>query len=41
MTKNTEQDKLIDQLIAGYDGPESFWGNRGYSHSSNVRQQKL
>jgi transposase-like protein len=29
MTKNTEQDKLIDQLIAGYDGPESFWGQSG------------
>jgi putative transposase len=29
MTKNTEHDKLIDQLIADYDGPESFWGKSG------------
>jgi putative transposase len=29
MTKLTQQDKLIDELIKDYDGPETFWGASG------------
>ena len=29
MTKKTQEEKLIDELIADYDGPESFWGESG------------
>jgi len=29
MTKKTQQDRLIDELIADCDGPESFWGESG------------
>lgn len=29
MTKLTQQDKLIDELISDYDGPETFWGESG------------
>ncbi|MCP4343505.1 MAG: IS256 family transposase, partial [Desulfobulbaceae bacterium] len=29
MTKKTQQEKLIDELLADYDGPESFWGESG------------
>jgi hypothetical protein len=25
----TQQDKLIDELIKDYDGPETFWGASG------------
>ncbi len=29
MAKKTQQEKLIDELLADYDGPESFWGESG------------
>lgn len=29
MTKDTPQDKLIDELLSDYDGPDSFWGKSG------------
>lgn len=29
MTKLTQQDKLIDELISDYDSPETFWGESG------------
>lgn len=29
MTKRTQQEKLIDELLKDYDGPESFWGQSG------------
>jgi len=29
MAKKTQQQKLIDELLADYDGPESFWGESG------------
>ena len=29
MAKKTRQEQLIDELLADYDGPESFWGESG------------
>ncbi len=29
MAKKTQQQKLIDELLTDYDGPESFWGESG------------
>ncbi len=29
MTKKTRQDELLDELLAEYSGPESFWGESG------------